>query len=212
MHTYIHTYCRNSLLICCASGRGNLSTKSLAAVVDPQLLVQDSEYLETHLVAVPSRDTKDFLRSYETLSPMVVPRSSTVIASDDEFTLYGVTTFKKHSTDFVHKCRENKWTPRDYKYVEGGDEKEREEVSRVGADAQRLWGEIVRLGRTGWSEAVMVWVHVLVLRIFVETVLRYGLPLDFVAAMIQVSRFLFIHCYACHACHAWWVFQVRNTY
>ncbi|KAL1955119.1 hypothetical protein VTO42DRAFT_8983 [Malbranchea cinnamomea] len=166
---------------------GNLATKSLASVVRPDQLVRNSEYLETHLIAVPSRDTKDFLRSYETISPMVVPRSSVLIASDNEYTLYGVTTFKKHSAEFLHKCREHKWTPREYKYVEGGDEEERREVDRVGADAKRLWGEIVRLGRTGWSEAVMVWIHVLVLRVFVETVLRYGLPLDFVSTSIKTT-------------------------
>ncbi|PGG95174.1 hypothetical protein AJ79_10214 [Helicocarpus griseus UAMH5409] len=165
---------------------GTLSTKSLASVVDPRLLVQDSEYLETHLIAVPSRSTKEFLKSYETISPMVVPRSSTFVASDDESTLYAVTTFKKHSAEFIHKCRENKWTPRDYKYVEGGEEKERQDLDRANADARRLWGETLRLGRTGWSEAVMVWIHVLVLRVFVETVLRYGLPLDFVCALIKV--------------------------
>lgn len=121
---------------------------------------------------------------------MVVPRSATRIASDDEFTLYGVTTFKKHGVEFVHKCREHKWTPRDYKYVEGGAEEEQREVEQVGADSKRLWGEALRLGRTGWGEAVMVWIHVLVLRVFVETVLRYGLPLDFVCALIKV-RLLF---------------------
>lgn len=169
--------------------RGNLSTKSLASVVNPRLLVHDSEYLETHLVAVPSRNAKEFLKTYETLSPMVVPRSSTFVASDDEFTLYAVTTFKKHSQEFIHKCREQKWTPRDYKHVEGGHEEERREVDRVGADARRLWGETLRLGRTGWSEAVMVWIHVFVLRVFVETVLRYGLPLDFICALIKVRFF-----------------------
>ncbi|EEP81087.1 conserved hypothetical protein [Uncinocarpus reesii 1704] len=110
---------------------GNLATRSLTGVVDPRQLVQHSEYLETHLVAVPSRDTKDFLRSYETLSPMIVPRSATRIASDDEFTLYGVTTFKKHSHEFIHKCREHRWTPREYKYVEGGEEEERKEVEQI---------------------------------------------------------------------------------
>lgn len=117
---------------------------------------------------------------------MVVPRSATFVASDDEFTLYAVTTFKKHSLEFVHKCREHKWVPREYKYVEGGREEEQREVERVGGDAKRLWGETLRLGRTGWSEAVMVWIHVLVLRVFVETVLRYGLPLDFVCALVRV--------------------------
>ncbi|PGH01351.1 V-type H+-transporting ATPase subunit C [Blastomyces parvus] len=167
---------------------GTLSTKSLASVVDPRLLVQNSEYLETHLIAVPSRSTKEFLRTYETISPMVVPRSSTLVASDDESTLYAVTTFKKHSAEFIHKCREHRWTPRDYKYVEGDEEKERRDLDQASEDARRLWGETLRLARTGWSEAVMVWVHVLVLRVFVETVLRYGLPLDFVCALIKTTN------------------------
>ncbi|KAG5295110.1 vacuolar ATP synthase subunit C [Histoplasma ohiense] len=167
---------------------GTLSTKSLASVVDPRVLVQDSEYLETHLIAVPSRDTKEFLRTYETMSPMVVPRSSTFVASDDESTLYAVTTFKKHSAEFIHKCREHRWIPRDYKYVEGNEEKERRDLDKANSDARRLWGETLRLARTGWSEAVMAWVHVLVLRVFVETVLRYGLPLDFVCALIKTTN------------------------
>jgi hypothetical protein len=129
---------------------------------------------------------KDFLKTYETVAPMVVPRSATLVAQDDEFTLYAVTTFRKHSTEFVHKCREQKWIPRDFKYVEGGKEEERREVERVGGDERKLWGETLRLGRTAWSEAVMVWVHVLVLRVFVETVLRYGLPLDFVCTLVRV--------------------------
>jgi hypothetical protein len=81
-----------------------------------------------------------------------------------------------------------KWTPRDYKYVEGGQEKERKEVERVARDERKLWGEALRLSRTGWSESVMIWIHVLTLRVFVETVLRYGLPLDFVCGLVKVSR------------------------
>ncbi|KAL1961943.1 hypothetical protein VTN77DRAFT_724 [Rasamsonia byssochlamydoides] len=178
---------KNTLATLQRKQTGNLATKSLTSIVDPRQLVRDSEYLETHLVAVPSLQVKDFLKSYETISPMVVPRSATLIASDDEFTLYAVTTFKKHSQEFVHKARENKWVPRDFKYVEGGREQEAKEVERVGGDERKLWGETLRLGRTGWSEAVMVWIHVLVLRVFVETVLRYGLPLDFVSAIVRTT-------------------------
>lgn len=118
---------------------------------------------------------------------MVVPRSANLVAEDDEFSLYAVTTFKKHGAEFTHKARENKWIPRDFKYTEGGREEEAKEVERVGGDERKLWGETIRLGRTSWSEAVMVWIHVLVLRVFVETVLRYGLPLDFVSSIVRVS-------------------------
>ncbi|KAJ5691160.1 hypothetical protein N7488_011895 [Penicillium malachiteum] len=176
---------KNNLATLQRKQAGNLSTKSLASIVDPKSVVQDSEYIETHLVAVPSQLVKEFLKTYETICEMVVPRSAQLVASDSEFSLYAVTTFKKHSATFVHRCREQKWIPRDFKYVEGGKEEERKEVERVGGDERKLWGETLRLGRTAWSEAVMVWVHVLVLRVFVETVLRYGLPLDFVCALIR---------------------------
>ena len=167
--------------------RGNLATKSLTPVVDPKLLVQESEYLETHLVVVPTNLKKDFLRSYETIAPMVVPRSSVEVTHDDEFTLYTVTTFKKTSAEFQHKCREMKWTPRDYKYVEGGKEQEKQEVEKVSKDERKVWGEALRLARTGWSESVMIWLHVLTLRVFAETVLRYGLPLDYVCGLVKVK-------------------------
>lgn len=133
---------------------------------------------------------KDFIRSYETLSPMVVPRSAQSVASDDEFTLYAVTTFKKNSLEFLHKCRESKWTPRDYKYKEGGKEAEQKEIDQVRKEERKVWGEALRLGRTAWGEAVMAWVHVLALRVFVETVLRYGLPLSFVCGLVRVRYLL----------------------
>ncbi|KAH8905340.1 ATPase, V1 complex, subunit C [Coniochaeta sp. PMI_546] len=166
---------------------GNLATKSLTPIVNPSLLVQDSEYLETHLIVVPTNARKDFLKSYETLAPMVVPRSSVQVAQDDEFTLFAVTTFKKHGAEFVAKCREQKWTPRQYKYVEGGREQEQRELERVAREEKKVWGEALRLGRTQWSESVMIWAHVVTLRVFVETVLRYGLPLEFVAALIKTT-------------------------
>jgi V-type H+-transporting ATPase subunit C len=154
-------------------------------------MLQDSEYLDTHLIAVPNMHVKDFYKSYETLSEKVVPRSAVEVAKDDEFTLFAVVTFKKTSTDFIHKCREKRWTPRDYKYKEGGKEAEAQEASQLEQDAKKLWGEALRLGRTGYSESAMIWIHVLALRVFVETVLRYGLPLDFVCGLVQVSRHRF---------------------
>lgn len=165
---------------------GNLSTKSLVSVVNPNSLIRDSEYLDTHLIAVPNVTVKEFYKSYEELTPMVVPRSANQLAKDDEFTLFAVTVFKKHSTEFVHKCREKRWTPREYKYKEGGKEEEAKEADQLQRDAQKQWGEALRLGRTGYSESAMIWIHVLALRVFVETVLRYGLPLDFVCGLIQV--------------------------
>jgi V-type H+-transporting ATPase subunit C len=136
---------------------------------------------------VPSANRKEFLKSYEELSPMVVPRSGQQVAQDDEYILFAATTFKKHSPEFLQKCRDHKWTPRQFKYVEGGREEEQKELDRVGREEKKVWAEALRLARTGWSESVMIWAHVLTLRVFVETVLRYGLPLQFLGALIIVS-------------------------
>jgi V-type H+-transporting ATPase subunit C len=167
---------------------GNLSTKSLTPIVDPKLLVQDSEYIETHLIVVPGNAKKDFIKEYETISPMVVPRSAIEVAKDDEFVLFAVATFKKHSAEFLAKCREQKWTPRQYKYVEGGRQEEQRELDRVTNEERKVCGEALRMGRTGWSESVMIWIHVMTLRVFVEAVLRYGLPLDYVSVLVKVSQ------------------------
>ncbi|KAG9199713.1 Vacuolar ATP synthase subunit C [Epicoccum nigrum] len=166
---------------------GNLASKSLVSVVNPSALIRDSEYLDTVLLAVPNVAVKEFYKSYEELTPMVVPRSANQLAKDDEFSLFAVTVFKKHATEFVHKCREKRWTPRDYKYKEGGKEEEAQEADQLAKDAQKQWGEALRLGRTGYSESAMIWIHVLALRVFVETVLRYGLPLDFVCGIVQTD-------------------------
>ena len=118
---------------------------------------------------------------------MIVPRSANLVDSDDEFSLYAVTGFKKYGQEFLHKARERRWVPRDFQFKEGGKEEERKEVEQLEKEERKLWGEALRLGRTGWGEAVMVWVHVMALRVFVETVLRYGLPLDFVCGLVKVS-------------------------
>jgi V-type H+-transporting ATPase subunit C len=156
-------------------------------VVDPATLVQGSEYLESHLVAVPRIGKKDFLRGYETLAQFVVPRSALQVAQDDEFVLFTVVTFRKASAEFLQKCREHKWIPRQYRYIEGGKEEEQRELDRVAQEEKRAWAEAMRMAVTGWSESVQIWLHILVLRVFVEAVLRYGLPLDYVTSLIKAS-------------------------
>lgn len=179
---------KTSLASLSRSKTGNLSQKSLTEVVNPEKLLKpdQSEHLQQHIIAVPKTQDRDFLKNYESLSEMVVPRSAQQLAKDDEFMLYVVTVFKKHSAEFVHKCRERRWTPREWKFHEGGREAEEAEMQKLEKEEKRQWGEALRLGNTGYSDAVMAWMHVMALRVFVETVLRYGLPLSYVCGIIQV--------------------------
>lgn len=165
---------------------GNLSVRSLHDVVRREHIVCESEYLTTILVAVPKSLVKEYLARYETLVPMVVPRSASVIASDDEYTLFNTTLFTKYFTQFAVKARESKWTPRDFHYTDGMVESVRKEVRMAGEQERKLWAETVRLSHTAYNDIIKNWAHMKVIRMFVEGVLRYGLPPNFVHTSILV--------------------------
>ncbi|KAF8649839.1 hypothetical protein AX16_005602 [Volvariella volvacea WC 439] len=163
---------------------GNLSVRSLADIVDREDFIQDSEYLETVLVAVPRSLVKEWNNGYERLSQMVVPRSSKVVASDDEYTLFSVVIFKRVRDDFVQKCREHKYLVRDFVYSDEEIDKQRHELDVAETTEKELWTELLRLSRTNFSESFQILVHLKVLRLFVESVLRYGLPANYIGIII----------------------------
>lgn len=52
--------------------------------------------------------TTEWLATYETLTQMVVPRSATKIAEDDEYVLYTTTLFQRVVDEFTQKARDLK--------------------------------------------------------------------------------------------------------
>jgi V-type H+-transporting ATPase subunit C len=49
-------------------------------------------------------------------------------------------------------------------------------------------GEVATWCRTSYGEAFSGWVHICAVRLFVESVLRYGLPPQFLGAIIQPGQ------------------------
>ncbi|EKD03439.1 hypothetical protein A1Q2_02246 [Trichosporon asahii var. asahii CBS 8904] len=143
--------------------QGNLAQKSLIDVVKKGDLVEGSEYLETLLVAVPKNNIKQWYDNYERLSSMVVPRSSKEVAEDGEYKLVTVTLFKKFHDEFVHKARENKYQVREFKWDDDASANQKEELERLEKEEKELW----------------------TVRMFVESVLRYGLPADYAGVIVK---------------------------
>ncbi|KAI0034910.1 hypothetical protein K488DRAFT_83517 [Vararia minispora EC-137] len=167
---------------------GNLSVRSLADVVSGNDFIQDSEYMETMLVAVQKSAVKDWLARYEKLVTMVVPRSANAIISDDEYTLYSVVIFRRVHDDFIQKCRENKYMVRDFTFSEDQLRKEKEELQMADTTEKELWTELLRLSRTNFSEAFQLLVHIKIVRLFVESVLRYGLPANYIGLVVKPNQ------------------------
>lgn len=159
---------------------GDLSIKSLHEIVRPEHFVLDSEHLTTVLVAVPSGLVGDFQKSYESLTEWVIPRSAQEIAKDSEFVLYAVTMFKKYQNEFIYATREHKWHPRtDFTYSEENLNELRKEFDLTKATETKSKNDLIRLSKTAYSEIFSAWFHIKAIRIYVESVLRYGLPPQF---------------------------------
>ncbi|KAL1462097.1 hypothetical protein MTO96_027299 [Rhipicephalus appendiculatus] len=138
---------------------GSLLVRSLADLVRKEHFVLGSEYLTTLLVVVPRILYKDWYSKYEKLSDMVVPYSSQLVYEDNEHGLFTVTLFYKVVDEFKLHCRENKFV-----------------------------GLLIRWLKVNFSEAFTAWIHVKALRLFVESVLRYGLPVNFQGMLLQPQK------------------------
>ncbi|SCW00827.1 LAFE_0C12882g1_1 [Lachancea fermentati] len=165
---------------------GNLSVRSLHDIVKPEDFVLNSEYLTTVLVAVPKTLKGDFESSYETLAKNVVPGSASILKQDDEYLLYNVHLFKKSVNEFVSACREKKFIPRDFNYSEELIDQLKREHDSAASLEQSLRVQLVRLAKTAYADVFINWFHIKALRIFVESVLRYGLPPHFNTKIIAV--------------------------
>ncbi|KAM9053659.1 V-type proton ATPase subunit C 2 isoform 1-T3 [Megaptera novaeangliae] len=213
---------------------GNLFTRTLSDLVSKEDFVLDSEYLITLLVIVPKPSYAQWQKTYESLSDMVVPRSTKLIAEDNEGGLFTVTLFRKVIDDFKTKAKENKFTVREFYYDEKEIKREREEMTRLLSDKKQQYqtscvalkkgsstfpdhkvkvtllgnpdrpaagqndreresegegeGPLLRWLKVNFSEAFIAWIHIKALRVFVESVLRYGLPVNFQAVLLQPHK------------------------
>ncbi|XP_048452394.1 V-type proton ATPase subunit C 1-A-like [Rhincodon typus] len=167
---------------------GSLLTRTLADIVNKEDFVLDSEYLTTLLAFVPKSNYLNWQKTYESLSDMVVPRSTKMIIEDTEGALFTVTLFKKTVDEFKIRARENKFIVREFNYSEEELHAEKEEMTRLSADKKQQYGPLLRWLKVNFSEAYIAWIHIKALRVFVESVLRYGLPVNFQAMLLQPNK------------------------
>jgi len=167
---------------------GSLISRNLADIVKKEHFVLDSEYLVTLVVVVPKVNFNDWQLKYEKLTDMIVPRSSHLIYQDQEHGLFTVTLFRKVVDDFKYHCRENKFTVREFTYNEEELAAGKSEITKLATDKKKQFGPLVRWLKVNFSECFTAWVHVKALRVFVESVLRYGLPVNFQAVLMFPNK------------------------
>jgi len=166
---------------------GNLMVRELSDVVKPESII-DSEYLTTLLVVVPKSAAKDWLASYEELTENVVPRSSDLLFSDNEFHLYNVILFKNKVDEFKTQARLKRWTVRDAKIDPKAAAAGQEDLKKQESKKRKQRNNLIRWCRLNFGEAFTAWTHLKAIRVFIEAILRFGVPPDFTAFLLEPSK------------------------
>ncbi|XP_022606899.1 V-type proton ATPase subunit C 1-B-like [Seriola dumerili] len=164
---------------------GNMQTRSLNDIVRKEDLVV-SEYLTTLLVVVTRGSYLQWERTYESLSEFVVPRSSRKLYEDGEAGVFSVTLFKRAVCEFKAKAQESKFTVREYGF--DLEEKKQQEMKQLSVHKKEQYGIFVCWLKVHFSEVFIAWIHLKALRVFVESVLRYGLPVNYQALLLETDR------------------------
>jgi V-type H+-transporting ATPase subunit C len=172
---------------------GNLMIKDLSGIVKPQDVVQ-SEYLVTLLVVVPKHSLKDWFNEYETLMPIpeppqpppIVPRSSVQLAVDEEYCLMTVVILRLVESEFKIAARQRRFIVRDFVPAKVGDDPQTT-LRNLNRKRDEMRSDLLVWCRATYTDIFSGWIHLKIIRLFIEAVLRYGLPAKFCNSLLLVS-------------------------
>lgn len=176
---------KNSLASVKRKQTGNLSVKSLNDIVKREDCIMDSDYLQTVFVAVPKSLSKDWQNTYERLTDMVVPRSSKKLAEDSEYVLFSIVIFKRVFDEFSNKARDARFMVRDFVFDEEAMIRDEMMASEIVEQEEELLDNITEWLKGTFGSVVAAWIHIKALRVFVESILRYGIPPDFLPLLVK---------------------------
>ncbi|KAM3284833.1 V-type proton ATPase subunit C isoform X1 [Capsicum chacoense] len=165
---------------------GSLAVRDLSNLVKPEDVV-NSEHLTTLLAVVSKYSQKDWLSSYETLTTYVVPRSSKLLYEDNEYALYTVTLFNRDADNFKIKARERGFQIRDFEHNPETQESRKQELEKLMQDQETFRSSLLQWCYTSYGEVFSSWMHFCAVRIFAESILRYGLPPSFLSVVLAPS-------------------------
>ncbi|CAK9877154.1 unnamed protein product [Sphagnum jensenii] len=165
---------------------GSMAVRDLSDLVKADDVV-NTEHLVTLLVVVSKYSQKDWLSHYETLSSFVVPRSSKKLSEDNEYALYTVTLFRKVADTFKTSAREKGFQVRDFEFNPEDQTQRKEDLDHLQHDQEMLQSTLLQWCYASYGEVFSSWMHICAIRVFTESILRYGLPPQFLAAVLAPS-------------------------
>ncbi|CAC9480237.1 vacuolar_ATP_synthase_subunit_c_-_putative [Leishmania infantum] len=178
---------RNKLIAANRKGEGNLSIRPIRELValynrDYQCFV-DTELLATVFVAVPVAAQKEWMATYWKMNEYVCPQSNRVVAEDKEYVLNSIVMFRKVMDDVKMACRKKRYVIRE---VEGTDDLSSAELRSLQQRAEKEKKALYTLLWQQYCTCYVAWIHLKAVRVFIEALLKFGLPPRFIAVVLQV--------------------------
>mmetsp|Transcript_29987 Transcript_29987/g.69785 ORF Transcript_29987/g.69785 Transcript_29987/m.69785 type:complete len:401 (+) Transcript_29987:71-1273(+) len=174
-----------------------LMTKDLVDVLTPDVVTMTgspdddfimTEHITTVVVVVPRGGENDFMKTYESMQENVVPKSAKKFKGLDDKdgnSIWRVLMFKSAVEGFKKTSRDHRFTVRDFVYSEEGYKKLVAQRAQIEDECAKQLNVLRSVCEASWSEVMVAWVHIKAMRVFVESVLRYGVPPQFAAFIIQ---------------------------
>merc|ERR1712013_66747 len=116
---------------------------------------------------------------------VVVPESAKKLTADKEFCLMRVLLLQRGYSWFKYVAMKNGYAVRDFNISElddCDDEKELRELEKKQASQKK---KLKLFCKNTFSETFANWMHLKLIRCFVESVLRFGLPVDFTISVVK---------------------------
>jgi len=143
---------------------------------------------------------------HRTRGSPVVPGSMQLVTEDADSLLYAVTILKSQyeagyyegdyfqpgttvdfETEFGNACREKRFVIREFTYDPGQASRNSMALEQLQIEVDSMRSGLTRWCKTHYGEAFVAWMHIKVIRVFAESVLRYGLPVDFTSVLYKAS-------------------------
>lgn len=150
----------------------------------------ETEHLTTRVVVVPRGLEANWSNLYESFDSFIVPRSTKQFPGVDKDgnTLWRVVLFKSCVDAFKTAARTKRFIVRDFFYSEEKFHLMQEHRSKMEAEKTRQETFLSRVCHAGFSDVFIAWSHLKAMRVFVEAVLRFGVPANFGAFLLRITE------------------------
>merc|ERR1712113_264908 len=117
----------------------------------------------------------------------VVPGSARRFESLDDKdgnSIWRVVVFKSAADNFKKACREKRYIVRDFEYSEENHKKLKSHRENIDEQLKRQHELVKNLYQAAWSDTMVALMHIKAMRVFVESVLRFGMPPAFASFIV----------------------------